>query len=652
MIELEQYRPVKLSDLPHKLDGLIGYDLETDDVGIRAKQGPGWAWRDGGKVVGFAIAADNFVGYLPINHEAGGNLDPAKVIEIVTHWMSNPHQAKVGANIIYDLGWSKRAGISIMGPCYDIQWAEALLNEHRSLYTPYNYPGYPWGPDENHLSYTLDSLAKSYLGQGKNESLLRQAAEERDLDPKAELWKLPAHLVGPYAISDAVLTRAVFLQQAEKLKEKDLWKLFEMECSLLPLYLDMRWRGVRVDTDAAEQLKARWTKEVAEFVAQIKHKTGIDVNLNASASLAKVLKTQGIKCPLSPKTQKASVTKPWLETLDDPLVKIILQAKSLNKLAGTFVDGQILGNAHDGRLHTEFHPLREDSEDGVGSGTISGRLSSSHPNLQQVPKRSEQGLLLRGCFLPEEGEEWGSADISQQEPRLTIHYSAITTRNGQPLAGAMEAVEKYIRNPKISYHTMVSEQTGLDYDSAKILNLGLTYGMGSVKVAGKLKVPVEKAKEFIAQYHERLPFVNALKEVLRDKVNQKGEIKTLLGRICRFPMYEPRDYEESKKGEPLPFAMACSKWGQHNIRRAWAHKELNALIQGSAADQVKKAMADIQAAGLGKYLALQIHDELCSTNASRKIMREIADLMEKAVVLKVPVVVETKFGPSWGTVKS
>ena len=644
-----EWKPPTLESLPAKLDGLISLDLETCDYGLQKKQGPGWAWKDGGFVVGYAIEADNWAGYLPINHEGGGNLDAVKVREILNRWLGNPNQAKCGANILYDLGWSKRDGVTVQGPCYDVQWAEALLDEHR------------WG-------YNLDGLAKSYLNEGKEEGLLRQAAAAWGVDPKEGLWRLPSMFVGPYAMGDANKTRRVFLLQAEKLKNKDLWNLFEMECSLLPLYLDMRWRGVRVDIQKALALKEQWQKEVKEALDEIKSKTGEEISLWAAASIAKALDKEKIPYKLTEKTKKPSITKAYLEDQEHWLPKLILKARVKDKLSGTFIDGAILGNVHDGRIHTEFHPLRETSEEGEGSGTVTGRLSSSNPNLQQVPKRSEEGKLLRQCFLPEEGEQWYSLDYSQQEPRLTVHYAAICTQQGQPLPGALEAVEKYVKDPKMSYHKMVADETGLDYDQAKIMNLALTYGRGVESTARVLGVPLEKAKEYIKNYHEKLPFIKALDNILKNKIEESsfnnaarvGEFKTLLKRCCRFPFFELApiwvdgkivNEEEYKNKRVLPYFQALKQWPGKKIQRAWMHKKLNRLIQGSAADQTKKAMQLVMQAGLGAHLLVQVHDELCFSFPKKEMAEQAARLMEEAVKLKVPVIAEIKTGDNWGVVK-
>ncbi len=414
----------------------------------------------------------------------------------------------------------------------------------------------------------------------------------------------------------------------------------------MPLYLDMRWRGVRVDVNRAEELKAQFQKDVKALTDEIKRKTGVEVALWASASIAKAFEKEGVPFGLTEKTKKPSFTADWLEDQTHWLPKMILEARIKDKLSGTFIDGAILGNLHNGRVHTEFHPLR-----GENGGTISGRLSSSNPNLQQVPKRTEAGRLLRSCFFPEEGETWVSVDLAQQEPRMTVHYAAITTRNGEPLPGAAEAVAKYQADPKLSYHKMVAEQTGLNYGDAKVLNLALAYGMGAKSAAAALGVSLEKAKEYIETYHKQVPFVKALEGVLSDKIYSNGEFKTILGRICRFPLWELADFDEARKLSPVPYWKAMQIWPGQRIKRAGLHKRLNRLIQGSSADFTKKAMVDVWNAGLGGKMLLSVHDELCFSFSDMALAEKAKYLMEHAIELKVPMLGEIKSGPNWGELK-
>ena len=620
------WSPPNLSELPAKLVGLIAFDLETKDDGIGAGVGPAWPW-GGGRVVGISFKADNWSGYLPIAHEGGGNLDPEKVKRIARDWLGDAHQAKVGANVLYDLGWLRRLGVEVRGPVYDVQWAEALLDEHR------------WG-------YSLDGLAKSYLNEGKDETLLKEAAAAWGLDAKSGLWKLPSVFVGPYAEADADRTRRVFEKQVPKLRASNLWDLFVMECSLLPLYLSMRWRGVRVDVDRAVQLKEQFTKDVAEIVKEVKRQTGVAVELYTPTSLAAVCDAVGLQYPRTKKTNAPSITAEWLKAQEHPVAKLLRHGRELGKLSSTFIDGAILGHCHNGRIHTEYHPLRGDE-----GGTIGGRLSSSNPNLQQIPARTKEGQLIRTCFLPEEGQQWYSCDYSQQEPRLTVHYASITKRNGVSLPGAKEALEKYAENPRLSYHQMVADETGLPYKAAKALNLALTYGRGVKSTAEELGITEEKAREYIAKYHERVPFVKALDHEIGIRVERDGELHTLLGRICRFPMWEPADWEKARHCTPCPLWKAKKTWPGEPLRRAWMHKKLNRLIQGSGADQTKKAMVDIMNAGYTENILAQVHDELGLSLDGPNQAKKVAQLMIDAVKLNVPVIVDIEAGPSWGECK-
>lgn len=621
-----------LSSLPDKLEGeVIGVDLETRDEGISAGHGSGWPWR-GGFVVGYSISADNWQGYLPIRHAAGKNLDPEKVKQILNNWLSDEKQGKAGANILYDYGWAEQDGVHMKGALHDVQYAAALLDEQR------------W-------SYSLDSLSKDLLNTQKDETLLRRAAAAWGVDPKSGLWKLPPQFVGQYAETDAVLARKLHDVFQAKLKSEELLHLYDLEIGLIPLYHEMRLRGVRVDLDRAQQLRDQWRLEVKEQIKFIKEKTGYSVDLWSADSLGKALRHEQLPINFTEKTHKVSITAAYLESIDHWLTKTILKARQLDKLAETFIDSAILGHVHNGRVHTEFHPLkRSDDTDGGGlKGTITGRMSSSNPNLQQVPTRTDVGNQLRSVFIPEEGERWLSCDYSQQEPRLTVHFAASRTIGGKTLIGALDAVKKYQDDPKMSYHKMVAEQTGLEYKKAKILNLALTYGRGAASTARALNCSLEEAKAFIAQYHERLPFVKQLDTVLLGDVTKQGYIRSLLGRKARFTLFEPDDWEMSRKVTPVPYWKAKKIWPGMKLRLAGLHKKVNRLIQSSAADQTKLAMKLMWEQGLGRYVRLAVHDEVCGSVPSMYVTKAMMECMRDAIKLKVPVVVTVKEGDSWGS---
>jgi DNA polymerase I-like protein with 3'-5' exonuclease and polymerase domains len=607
-------------NLPDKLHGVIALDLETKDDGLREKKGPGWPWY-GGHVVGYAVVADNFNQYLPIAHEGGGNLDPDLVHRWLNDVMSDEDQLKVFANAQYDLGWCFTTGVRVRGPIRDVQWVAALLDEHR------------W-------SYSLDALARDYLGKGKDERELNEAAQAHGYDPKADLWRLPASSVARYAAQDANLTRELWDVEKPLLEKDDLLSICELEHDLLPLYLSMRRRGVRVDVDYTEQLLNQLRSEVEDARQEIYHRLGIGVDLWAARSVAKAFDACGLTYGRTVKTKEPSITIDLLKSTDHWLSQLLLGARQKDKLAGTFLENVILKNLHGDRVHGEIHPLR--SDDG---GTVTGRLSMSNPNLQFIPKRTEEGKRIRKCFIPDEGDRWASLDFSQQEPRLVVHFAAMVAENGRKVEGALEARDRYLNDPNTNYHEFAASVTGLPYHHAKAVNLAIIYGRGIKNTAAELQRSVEETKEIFRRHHKEMPFAKAMATICQEVVRQRGYLRSLLGRHARFPFWEPREWSE--RNELLTLEKARERWPKKQLVRARLHKALNSLIQPSAADQTKAAMREIWKAGLGDHLLIQIHDELCCTVPSDDVAKRIAELMRTAVKLKVPSVVETSIAERW-----
>jgi DNA polymerase I-like protein with 3'-5' exonuclease and polymerase domains len=531
-------------------------------------------------------------------------------------------QLKVGANIMYDLGWAGTEGVKVRGPVRDVQWAEALLNEHR------------W-------SYALDVIARERLGRGKDESRLIMAAVSRGLDPKADLWRLPAEEVAAYAIEDAALPRDLWALQEPLLAADDLLAICALEHSLMPLYLDMRRRGVRVDIDYAERLRDQLRGEVDTIRNDIFNRVGFEVDLWAPRSVAKAFDAEGIVYGRTAKTKQPSITNELLKGTDHWLAAAVLAARQKDKLAGTFLDGVILGNLHNGRVHGEIHPLRGDD-----GGTVTGRLSMSDPNLQFIPKRTEEGKRIRRCFIPEEGERWASCDFSQQEPRLVVHFASLVAAAGGNVPGAIDARDRYINDPALSYHQFTADLTGLPYSQAKALNLAIIYGRGIATTAAELHLTHDQTKALFAKHHAELPFAKAMAEACQDVVRRRGYLKSLLGRRVRFPFWELSNWNE--RSEMLLLDQAKERWPGKRIVRARLHKALNSLIQPSAADQTKAAMRAVLDAGLGKHLLVQVHDELCCSVPDEAMAVRISELMRDAVKLEVPSKVDVTIGANWG----
>lgn len=616
------WRPPDLGSLPDRLHGLIGVDTETKDLGLKAGAGAGWAWRGGGEVVGYSVTADNWSGYLPIGHEGGDNVDPVQARRWLNHVLKDPDQTKVFAHAMYDLGWSATDGVKIAGPTIDVQWVEALLDEYR-------------------FSYDLDSIAETRVGRKKDETLLNQAAKSFDYHPKEELWRLPARFVGPYATEDSRLPLDIWAVQAPLIQKEELNAVCDLEHALIPMYMDMRRRGVRIDVDYAEKFLAELEDESAVDMAEIKRKVGFEVNVWSAATIAKAFDAEGISYGRTLKTNKPSITAGMLERSNHWLPQMILSMRRREKLIGTFLKGQVLGQLHnDNRVYGQIHPLR--SDDG---GTVTGRLAMSDPNLQFIPTRTEEGARIRRCFLPEKGEKWASCDFSQQEPRLLVHFAALVN-----VPGGEDAAQRYRDDPDLNYHDFAAKLTGLDYKAAKILNLAIIYGRGIGETSRELGKSEVDTKAMFATHHREMPFAKALSYQCMDVVRRRGYIRSLFKRRMRFPLFEPSDWN-SRDGRMLPLEQARKAWPYMSLTRARIHKSLNSLIQPSAADQTKASMLAVYNAGLAKHVMIQVHDELCCTVPSKKVAMQIAEIMRDAVKLEVPVKVDVEIGPNWRDAK-
>ncbi len=611
--------PAELPDLTEAKK--IAIDVETRDPNIKSN-GPGWATGDG-EVVGYAIAVEDWSGYIPIRHVGGGNLDE----KIVNRWLKKVFECpadKIMHNAQYDAGWIRRMGFDLKGKIYDTMMICSLL-------------------DENRFSYSLNALAYHYLNKTKSEKLLTEAAQAFGLDPKSEMYKMPAMFVGPYAQVDAEVTLELYNFLRIKVEQEGLGQIMDLETRLLPCLLDMTWRGVRVDLDKAERLRNELLKREKGVLKSINKLTGMDLEIWAAQSIAKAFDKLDLAYPRTDKGAP-SFTKSYLSEHLHELPKLIVEARNLNKTSGTFINTILKHCRSDGRIHSHINQIR--SDDG---GTVSGRISMNNPNLQQIPARDpELGPMIRSLFLPEEGDQWAAIDFSQQEPRILVHYAHVFGENkGTPLRGAKEFVDKYNEDATTDFHTMVAEMANIPRKQAKTINLGMMYGMGVNKLADQLGIAADEAKDIVQQYHERVPFVKGLMVGVMNRLNEKdskGELRSLLGRRCRFNLWEPDTFEMNKA---LPFEDAVKTYGDTvRLKRAYTYKALNRLIQASAADMTKKAMVDLYEAG---HLPLiQIHDEIAMSVKNKEDAKSIAKIMESAIPLSVPNLCDVEVGPSWG----
>jgi len=790
----------------------IAIDLETYDPNLTTL-GPGWA-RNDGFIVGIAVAAGDQSWYFPIRHQNGHNLDPKITMRWLSKQLATPHIDKLMHNATYDAGWLRAEGVEVQGRIIDTMIAAPLI-------------------DENRFSYSLNNLGRDYIDMRKDEKMLRAAAKDWGIDPKKDMWRLPASYVGAYAEQDAMMTLKLWDRLKVEISSQDLTHIFNLETSLIPLMVEMRARGVRVDLDKAEIARKGLRSKVQDIKTFIKDKTGVAIEPWAAASVQQVFEALNLQYP---KTEAGapSFTKQYLNTHPHEVCQAIVRLREFDKADSTFIDS-ILRHEHKGRIHTEFHQLR--SDDG---GTVTGRFSSSSPNLQQIPARDPDiKRLIRGLFVPEEGQMWGSFDYSSQEPRLLVHFAASMPDHMRgPVVDSF--VEGY-QDDNFDFHQMVAEIAGIKRKEAKTCiaegelvltdkglipieritldhlvwdgaewvrheglvyqgvkevmtydgltatadhevwvgrerslpfgvaasrlerlartgvgerpvrlvddhytsfaepaaevvgylsavqqpqgsllqklwgkrgsmlfsigqsvgrppvfasfsggldgvrhrsngqqwalrggkhtsshevskpskqarvydiknagprhrftvsgvlvhncGLGIMYGMGVGKLAAQLSISTEEGKELMETFNTRVPFVKQLATVASQRAESHGQIRTILGRLCRFHLWEPKTFGYNK---PLPLEEAKKEYGSvgNNLRRAYTYKALNKLIQGSAADQTKKAMADCYAAGLIPLLT--VHDELCFSVEGEEQAAQIKEIMETGLPLKIP----------------
>ncbi len=591
----------------------ISIDLETKDPEL-TKMGSG-AIIGKGEVVGIAVAVEGWCGYYPIAHGGGGNMDRSMVLK----WFQdvlNTDAIKIFHNAMYDVCWIRSMGLKINGIIVDTMIAAALC-------------------DENQFRYDLNTCAKKYTGTGKDETALYAAAKEWGIDPKGEMYKLPAMYVGQYAEKDAAITLQLWKYLKKEIVSQDIQSIFDMETELFPCLVDMRFLGVRVDVEGAHQLKQKLVGEEESALLAVKKETGIEPQIWAARSIAKVFEKLKLPYDVTEKTSAPSFTKNFLQNHPHPVVQKIARAREINKAHTTFID-TILKHSHKGRIHAEINQLRGDN-----GGTVTGRFSYSNPNLQQIPARNKElGPMIRSLFIPEKGHTWGVFDYSQQEPRLVVHYAAL-----QNLYGVDDVLDSYNNDPNTDFHTIVADMANIPRSQAKTINLGLFYGMGKNKLQAELGVDKETSDGLFKQYHDRVPFVKQLMDNVMQRAQQRGQIRTLLGRLCRFHLWEPNMFGMHKA---MTHDEAILEHGP-GIRRAYTYKALNKLIQGSAADMTKKAMIELYKEGIIPHI--QVHDELDISIESPEHASKIKEIMEHAVELQVPNKVDYESGPNWGNIK-
>lgn len=628
------WRPVaefpSLRDVP-----VIGLDTETQDPGLATETGSSWA-RGDGRLIGFSLAFDGFQRYYPLEHPEDNLEDPVQALAWLREELRDYPGLIVGQNLPYDLGWLDRYDIRApLAKFWETRGVEVLINDTR--------PG-----------YSLDHLCRYHGLPGKDETLLREAALAYRVDPKSGMWRMPARFVGPYAEADADRPLRVREKQLAVMAalpdELKLDRIVGLENDLVMLNMLMRKRGVRVDLDRVAQVKRTLQDREREQHVIMHDLTDLNVDIWSGRSVATAFMQVGLEFPTTALDQP-SFEQAWLEQQPHPVAQALVRARKYNKAWSTFIDGTVFEHVtKQGRLHPEWHPLRADD-----GGTISGRYACSEPNAQQTPVRDEEiGTLLRSMYVPDEGCDWWVFDVAQQEPRFTVHYAALMN-----FPRAQEAAAKIRENPRTDYHQMVADMTGLPRKSAKTINLGKAYGMGGAKLCHSLGLPTEwwepgdgrsvevagpEGKRIIKQYDNLFPFIKNLSKSCSTLAETRGWLRTYGGRICRFDLWRPPGWGNT--GKALPYEQAVDTYGEEVVR-AFTHKAMNRLIQGSSGDMLKLAMLKIWRE-TGQVTQVTIHDEVDMSLDSVELAREVDRCVRTSVELQVPLLTDAERGPSWG----
>lgn len=622
----------------------IGLDCETWDPELN-DYGPGWA-RGRGHIVGVSISTPQGSWYFPIRHtiQPELNLDPDTVLRWLRYSLS-ARQPKIGANLMYDIGWLTHEGVTVNGPLYDVQYAEGLIDETARV--------------------NLETIGRRYLRRGKLTTVLKEWAQlyygKSDDRWREDIYRCPVTLVGPYAIEDAKMPYEILMLQWPILVNRGLLELFEMECKLIRLLVRMRFQGITVNVPYAEQYRDELVTRAATLLKQAETIAGTGINVYSAESLSLAFDRLGL--PYTRTTRgNPSFTADFLKAAKHPFAQLISDIRHLEKLRSTFVEGYILNANINGKVFCSFHPMF-----GAEGGAKTGRFSSSDPNLQNIPTRTEDGKRIRAIFTHDAGHLCcRDGDYSQIEYRMLAHFAT-----GE---GADEVRALYNSDPKLDYHDMISgminQITGfavmvkkgllpgtmfsggvpLIREQIKTLNFALVYGVGKDHLAEMLHVAMAQANELSGVFHKAIPFARATMKAIADEVGQTGICTTILNRQTHFDMWEPAGW--GNKGPALPYTAALDAYGS-NITRAYLYAALNYRLQGSAADVMKKGMIDADEAGIFDETGvprMTVHDELFFSDAGtarEEAWDELTHIMENTIKFKVPLRFDLKKGADW-----
>jgi DNA polymerase-1 len=604
----------RLIDTPEALAELIGelgqqksisVDLETKSVAPEVESS--YVWPRWAEIVGIALAWKDDEGcYVPLCGPAGERcLDRHATLEALRPILENPAIEKIGQNLKFDRIVFRSAGIELAGVGFDTMVASYLL-------------------DAGERTHNLDDLAKHYLSHTttKITELIGTGRHQKRMD------QVPTRLVADYAGEDAVLPVRLRSILAERLAEAHLEKLFhDLEMPLIDVLVELEYNGVKIDVARLAELSERYRQRIAALEEEIHQLAGHALNIASPKQLQQVL-FQELKLPVVKRTKTGPSTD--AEVLEElaavhPLPAKIVEYRQYTKLKGTYVDAlPQMVHPRTGRVHASFHQ----------AVTATGRLSSSDPNLQNIPVRTQEGREIRSAFVPgEEGWSLLAADYSQIELRVLAHYSG-----DERLREAFAKDEDiHARVASQIYHVPLDQVTTDMRRQAKTVNFGVIYGQSPFGLAKELRIDKHEAAKFIDAYFAGYPGIEGFLNRVLDECRQSGYVSTILGRRRAIQ------------------GVRAGAGRQRNLAERTA---INTVIQGSAADLIKLAMIAIhrrlKRERFAARMLLQIHDELVfevPPGEIEPLRALVVEEMGRAYPLIVPLKVDVGIGPNWAAAK-
>ncbi len=585
----------------------IAFDVETTSTqAMRAD------------LVGISLAVSPHEGYyIPIGHHSGivafQQLEQRNVLQALRKSLTNPKIAKIGHNLKYDFILLARNGLHVAPMTFDTMLAE-------------------WLCDPSSRNLGLKNLAWVRLGieMTEIEELIGSGRNQRIMS------EVPVEKVAPYAIADARVCFRLMAELEKEIKEKALEKLFrDLEIPLIPILADMEMTGILLDGEFMKEYSTKLAGQQDEIETQIYRYIGHPFNINSTQQLSQVLFDELHLSPPDRTRRTASghysTAASVLDELKDthPVIELILSHRELGKLKSTYVDAlpqQI--NPGTGRIHTSYNQ----------TGTVTGRIASSNPNLQNIPIRTDLGREIRRAFISAPGKILLSVDYSQIELRIVAHISEDQAMNAAFLADQ----DIHSATAAAIYNVPTEEVTAMMRRQAKAVNFGLIYGMSPYGLTRATDFTLAEAEDFVETYFQRFPGVRRYLDQAKQFAAERGYVETLLGRRRYFP--------ELERG-----AINVSEQARSRAER----EAINAPIQGTAADIIKIAMlrlpSQLDGKGLGGKMLLQVHDELvleCPQEELKPTAQLVKNVMQQAFQLRISLKMDAKAGPNWADMEA